>query len=365
MTNGKTTSRGLGRGLSALMSDVAPQPPAAEPGKSSGTSLPIDQIYRNPEQPRRTFDEQALEDLTASIAEKGIIQPLIVRRKETDQGLYEIVAGERRWRAAQRAQLHEVPAIIREFNDVEVLEVAIIENIQRSDLNPVDEAAGYQKLMEKFGRTQEEMGKALGKSRSHIANSVRLLTLPSSVQSLLTDGRLSAGHARALVGHSDAEALAAEIVKKGLSVRDAEKLSKRGKPAKPGQESLHNQIYWKSGDWAGIGPGAHGRLTHNGRRYETVSAKAPSAWVERVQSEGSGDVLKRGLSETEVLEERLMMGLRQVAGIEMPIGWIESKSNVINELQCEEFLEIEGHRLKLTERGRPLLNAILSRLLVD
>ena len=232
MAASKPPSRGLGRGLSALMSDVNTPPPSVGSNGANQSTLPIDQIYRNPDQPRRTFDEKAMDDLTASISEKGIIQPLIVRRKESDSGMYEIVAGERRWRAAQRAQLHDVPAIIRDFSDVEVLEVAIIENIQRSDLNPIDEAAGYQRLMEKFGRTQDEMGKALGKSRSHIANSVRLLTLPASVQSLLTDGRLSAGHARALVGHEDADALAAEIVKKGMSVRDAEKLAKKGKPTK-------------------------------------------------------------------------------------------------------------------------------------
>ena len=230
MSKPKTPNRGLGRGLSSLMSDVNTQDASLKEGaQTSDRTLPIDQIYPNPDQPRRTFDEDALADLTASIAEKGIIQPLIVRRKVTTSGQYEIVAGERRWRAAQRTQLHEVPVIIREFNDVEVLEVAIIENIQRSDLNAIDEAAGYKQLMEKFGRTQEEMGKALGKSRSHIANAVRLLTLPNAVQSLLADGRLSAGHARTLVGHPDADALAAEIVKKGLSVRDAEKLTKKQK----------------------------------------------------------------------------------------------------------------------------------------
>lgn len=230
MTPPKTPNRGLGRGLSALMSDV--NTPTNEPNpvtSPNDRTLPVDQIYPNPDQPRRTFDDQAMEDLTASIAEKGVIQPLIVRRKDADSGSYEIVAGERRWRAAQRAQLHEVPVIIREFTDLEVLEVAIIENIQRSDLNAIDEAAGYKQLMEKFGRTQEEMGKALGKSRSHIANSVRLLNLPNSVQVLLQDGRLSAGHARTLVGHPDADRLAAEIVKKGLSVRDAEKLAKTEK----------------------------------------------------------------------------------------------------------------------------------------
>lgn len=230
MTPPKTPNRGLGRGLSALMSDVTtPEPSQAPQDSRSEQLIPVDQVYPNPDQPRRSFDDQAMADLTASIAEKGIIQPLIVRRKDSANGKYEIVAGERRWRAAQQAQLHEVPVIVREFDDVEVLEVAIIENIQRADLNAIDEAAGYKQLMEKFGRTQDEMGKALGKSRSHIANSVRLLTLPASVQSLLVDGRLSAGHARTLIGHPDADSLAAEIVKKGLSVRDAEKLTKKSK----------------------------------------------------------------------------------------------------------------------------------------
>ncbi|AKS47717.1 chromosome partitioning protein, ParB family [Octadecabacter temperatus] len=230
MSTPKTPNRGLGRGLSALMSDVnGPTAGVKEVPSHTERTLPVDQIYPNPDQPRRTFDDQAMSDLTASIAEKGIIQPLIVRRKASKNGEYEIVAGERRWRAAQRAKLHEVPVIIRDFTDVEVLEVAIIENIQRSDLNAIDEAAGYKQLMEKFGRTQEEMGKALSKSRSHIANSVRLLTLPDTVQTLLQDGMLSAGHARTLVGHPDADSLAVQIVKNRLSVRDAEKLSKASK----------------------------------------------------------------------------------------------------------------------------------------
>lgn len=234
MSSSKTPSRGLGRGLSALMSDVnAPIRDSAVTAVGAGRTAPTDQIYPNPDQPRRTFDEKALEDLAASIAEKGVIQPLIVRARESSKGKFEIVAGERRWRAAQRARLHEVPIIIREFDDVEVLEVAIIENIQRADLNPVDEAAGYKQLMDKFGRTQEEMGKALGKSRSHIANSVRLLTLPSAVQDLLAAGQISAGHARALVGHPEAHGLAAMIAKKGLSVRDAERLAKQDKQDSP------------------------------------------------------------------------------------------------------------------------------------
>ncbi|MDB4213979.1 ParB/RepB/Spo0J family partition protein [Octadecabacter sp.] len=229
MSKPKTPNRRLGRGLSSLMSDVAAPNDPKPTGNATDRAIPVDQIYPNPDQPRRTFDDQAMDDLTASIAEKGIIQPLIVRERPSSNGKYEIVAGERRWRAAQRAQLHEVPVIVRAFSDLEVLEVAIIENIQRSDLNAVDEAAGYKQLMEKFGRTQEEMGTALGKSRSHIANSVRLLTLPESVLAYLADGRLSAGHARTLVGHLDAEKLAAEFVKKGLSVRNAEKLVKSTK----------------------------------------------------------------------------------------------------------------------------------------
>ena len=230
MSGSKKPTRGLGRGLSALMSDVAPaENIRTADNEATERSIPIEKIYPNSDQPRRTFDDQAMADLTASIAEKGVIQPLIVRRKPGPKGEFEIVAGERRWRASQQAKLHEVPAIIRDFSDLEVLEVAIIENIQRSDLNAIDEAAGYKQLMEKFGRTQDEMGKALGKSRSHIANAVRLLTLPPVVQSLLEQGKLSAGHARTLVSHPNAESLAIEIVKKGLSVREAEKLAKTNK----------------------------------------------------------------------------------------------------------------------------------------
>lgn len=238
MTPPKKPNRGLGRGLSSLMSDV--ETPKSTGGSTQERTLSIDQIYPNPDQPRRTFDESALDDLAASIAEKGIIQPLIVRAKPSTNGTHEIVAGERRWRAAQKAQLHSVPVIVREFDDVEVLEVAIIENIQRADLNAIDEASGYKQLMEKFGRTQDEMGKALGKSRSHIANSVRLLTLPPYVQGLVTDGRLSAGHARTLVGHPDADQLANEIVKRDLSVREAEKLIKAVK-TKPSTKAPKNQ----------------------------------------------------------------------------------------------------------------------------
>lgn len=226
MVDKRNKNRGLGRGLSALMADVATDQPTDAPRKAE-THIPVERVHPNPDQPRRAFNDDALAELAASIKEKGIIQPLIVRPLANRPENYEIVAGERRWRASQIAQLHEVPVIIRTFDDTEVLEIAIIENIQRADLNPVDEAAGYRQLMDKFGHTQDQMSKALGKSRSHIANLLRLLNLPDDVQRMLTDGQLSAGHARALVGHPFASALARQIVQNGLSVRDAEKLAKK------------------------------------------------------------------------------------------------------------------------------------------
>lgn len=228
MTEKKQKQRGLGRGLSALMADVndSHSHERAEP-RAPDSLIPIEKIAPNPDQPRRSFPQDALEDLAASIREKGIIQPLIVRPSPKMEGAFEIVAGERRWRAAQLAKLHEIPVLVREFDDSEVLEVAIIENIQRADLNPVEEAAGFQQLMGKFGHTQERLAQVLGKSRSHIANSVRLLSLPEEVQDYLKDGKLSAGHGRALITADDPVALAREVIRKGLSVREAEKLARR------------------------------------------------------------------------------------------------------------------------------------------
>lgn len=228
MTKKPMKQRGLGRGLSALMADVTEDstPRSADAPTRPDLLVPIEMVSANPDQPRRSFDKEQLADLSASIAEKGIIQPLIVRPMPGRAGAYEIVAGERRWRAAQMAKLHEVPVLIRDFTDIEVLEVAIIENIQRADLNPVEEAAGYNQLMEKFGHTQDKLSQVLGKSRSYIANSVRLLQLPVEVQTYLRDGKLSAGHARALITADDPAALAREVIKKNLSVREAEKLVK-------------------------------------------------------------------------------------------------------------------------------------------
>ncbi|MEC7761110.1 MAG: ParB/RepB/Spo0J family partition protein [Pseudomonadota bacterium] len=226
----KKPNRGLGRGLSALMADVQPEAESADVGASAPRKpdmlIPIENVEANPDQPRRTFSPQGLDDLANSIREKGIIQPLIVRPHPSRTGAYEIVAGERRWRAAQVAQLHEIPAIVRSYDDTEALEVAIIENIQRADLNAIEEAAGYRDLMDKFGHTQEKLAEALGKSRSHIANMMRLLNLPPEVLEFVKDGSLSAGAARAILTADNPIELAKRAVKEGLSVREIERLAK-------------------------------------------------------------------------------------------------------------------------------------------
>ncbi|MEM1265566.1 MAG: ParB/RepB/Spo0J family partition protein [Pseudomonadota bacterium] len=230
----KSDRKGLGRGLSALLADAEPE------SARSDDTVPIDLIEANPDQPRRNFDPLALDDLTKSVAEKGVLQPLVVRAAPGKQGRYQIVAGERRWRAAQKAGLHDIPVVIRTLSDAEVLELAIIENVQRADLNPLEEAEGYRQLIERFGHTQDQIATALGKSRSHIANLLRLLALPSDIQALLSSGAISAGHARALLPIDDPMALARRIVDEGLSVRQTEALAKVKKdptaPARPKAE---------------------------------------------------------------------------------------------------------------------------------
>ena len=220
----------LGRGLSALLADdpaeegVEPVA-AAAPAQDGLITVPLAQLEANPDQPRKTFDEEELESLAGSIREKGLLQPILVRRNPRKPDGYEIIAGERRWRAAQRASLHDVPVVLREFSDAEALEVAIIENVQRADLNPVEEAEGYTHLIDHHDYTQEQLAKVIGKSRSHIANMTRLLKLPFATLSYLRNGDLSMGHARALIGKDDADAMADEIVRRGLTVREAEKLA--------------------------------------------------------------------------------------------------------------------------------------------
>lgn len=221
---------GLGRGLNALLGDIdREQPTTADAARGAGVrTLPVGSLSPHPDQPRRRFDEAALDELATSIAARGLIQPIVVRPHGKD---FQIVAGERRWRAAQRARLHEVPVIVRDFDDAQTLEIALIENIQRQDLNAIEEAEGYQRLIGEYGHTQDALAKLVHKSRSHIANLLRLLELPASIQAKLTDGQLSMGHARALIGARDAEALADQVVSRGLSVRETERLARAAKPA--------------------------------------------------------------------------------------------------------------------------------------
>ena len=249
--------RGLGRGLSALIGDVdiglsadakAPtkdkskktSTPSSEESSSQGLrNLGVEKLVPGKFQPRREFDKEALKELANSIREKGILQPILAR-PNPDGGAkspYEIVAGERRWRAAQIAQLHDVPVIVRDMTDNEALQIGIIENVQRSDLNPIEEAEGFQRLIDEFSYTQEVLAKTLGKSRSHIANTLRLVGATNKVREYLVAGQLSAGHARALLGHPSADRLASDIVKQGLSVRDVERLVADKKPSKGGFNS--------------------------------------------------------------------------------------------------------------------------------
>lgn len=217
----------LGRGLASLIGEPSSTQPRLPP-EGEQRLVPIEQVKAGRLNPRRSFKDEDLAELTDSIRQKGLVQPILVRPEPGAATGYEIVAGERRWRAAQRAGIHAVPVIVRELNDQEVLELAIIENVQRADLNPIEEAGGYQELIERFGYTQERLAEVIGKSRSHLANTLRLLKLPEAVRALLEEGRLSAGHARALVGREDAEALAQKIVSDDLNVREVEALVQAG-----------------------------------------------------------------------------------------------------------------------------------------
>ncbi|MEM7619098.1 MAG: ParB/RepB/Spo0J family partition protein [Pseudomonadota bacterium] len=227
----------LGRGLAALIGDSAN---AGQPIPMEGEQrmVSIEHVKSSPLNPRRDFPQAELEELATSIAEKGLVQPLIVRPLKGLHTTYEIVAGERRWRASQLAGLHTLPVIIRDLNDKELLEVAIIENVQRSDLNPIEEAGGYKELIDEYSYTQEDLSRIIGKSRSHLANTMRLLKLPQTVQDMVRESKLSAGHARALIGQENAEELAEKIMAKGLNVREVEALiqGKQDRLVKPKKE---------------------------------------------------------------------------------------------------------------------------------
>lgn len=243
--------RGLGRGLSALLGEQAPEvslaPGAAAP---DGVAMaPIESLKPNPDQPRKLFSRTQLDELAASIRDKGLLQPILVRSQPGEDGVWQIIAGERRWRAAQAARLTEVPVIERAMDDVEVLEVAIIENVQRADLNPMEEASAYALLMERFGRTQDAVAGVVGKSRSHVANTLRLMQLPPAVQDHVMAGRLSAGHARALITAANPVSLAEEVLAKGLNVRQTESLARQSNAVPPPERPVAH----RSG---GTGPSA-------------------------------------------------------------------------------------------------------------
>ena len=227
--NSSITKKGLGRGLSSLMGDAKDISIKTE-SPNQETKISISNLKPSPSQPRRLFDKNSINELAESIKSKGLVQPILVRPSPTETGIYEIIAGERRWRAAQIAQLHEVPAVVRKLDDVEALEIAIIENVQRSDLSPIEEAAGYKRLIENHGHTQEALAEIVGKSRSHIANIIRLLGLPQSIQDMISEGKISSGHARAIMNSAFPEQLAEKIVSENLSVRAAEDLAKQRKP---------------------------------------------------------------------------------------------------------------------------------------
>ncbi len=220
--------KGLGRGLSSLIGDTDTHQNTATTS-SSETTISIAKLRPSPLQPRRVFDKNGINELAESIKSKGLVQPILVRPSNANDGEYEIIAGERRWRAAQVAQLHKIPAVIRSLNDTESLEIAIIENVQRSDLSPIEEAAGYKKLMESYNHTQEQLSEVVGKSRSHIANIVRLLSLPQSIQDMIAQGSISSGHARAIMNSAFPEQLAEKIMNENLSVRATEALVKEKK----------------------------------------------------------------------------------------------------------------------------------------
>ena len=283
--SGQTRQRGLGKGLAALLGEtMEPAATGARPGAL--LSIPIEHLTPHPDQPRQHFDEAEIESLAASIREKGVVQPLVVRPGPGGDGApYEIVAGERRWRAAQRAGLHELPAVVRALNDSESIEIALVENLQRRDLNPLEEASAYRRLIRDFDHRQEDVARALGKSRSHVANTVRLLDLPEAVKALVEDGTLSAGHGRALLATGDPAALAETVVRLRLTVRQTEALVRRAgeartrearpRTADPNVKALQDDLSRALGLKVTIAPakrGEGGRMTIAYKQPEQLDA---------------------------------------------------------------------------------------------
>jgi ParB family chromosome partitioning protein len=291
--------RGLGRGLSALLGEQVAEavPVDGAPAPAGVRMAPIESLKPNPEQPRKIFGRAELDELAASIRDKGVLQPILVRSQPGLDGAWQIIAGERRWRAAQQARLTEVPIVVREMDDVEVFEVAIIENVQRADLNPLEEADAYRMLMERFGRTQDAVAGVVGKSRSHVANTLRLLQLPEEVLHHVRQGQLSAGHARALITAPDPAALAEQVVREGLNVRQAEALARRAAEGpKPGAKA-------RAGGPSGEGSADVAAL-------EQDLADALGLQVRLVDRDGKGELSIRygSLEQLDDLCRRLMRG---------------------------------------------------------
>ena len=294
----KADRKALGRGLSALLGDAAAsgtvvsQSRAPVRRSTDSNEIPIDLIDRNPDQPRQTFDPDELAELSASIKEHGVLQPVLLRPTGTSPQRYQIVAGERRWRAAQLAGVHAIPAVVREIDDRQILELAIIENVQRVDLDPVEEAQGYAQLIETFEYTQEKLSQIIGKSRSHLANTMRLLSLPASVLALVKGGELTAGHARALIKAPNAEALAKEAVEKGLSVRQMEDLARKNTGS--GQRTSHPSHSTKDADTKLL----EGDLS---------AAIGMRVSIERISADGSGElrIRYRSLDQLDQLCQKL------------------------------------------------------------
>ena len=289
--------RGLGRGLSALLDEAEP-PSDVTPSIAEGVQqTAIELLRRNPDQPRRHFGEVELAELTDSIRERGVLQPILVRPAPGASGEYQIVAGERRWRAAQRAGLHAVPIMVRALEDAEVAEIGIIENVQRTDLNPLEEAQGYRLLLDRFGRTQDMVAKTVGKSRSHVANALRLLNLPATVREHLEAGRLSAGHARAIAASPDPERLARTIVEGELSVRQAEALARKTQPPSPSSPRVRSRSLAKAKD-------------ADTQALEQDLSDALGLTVEIVDQGGAGEVRVRyaSLEQLDGLCQRLSAG---------------------------------------------------------
>lgn len=279
--------RGLGRGLSALLGEAVVETPVtgevqAAPASPGGArEVPIEFLSRNPDQPRKVFSEQDIEDLSNSIREKGVLQPILVRPDPSGaRDAYQIVAGERRWRASQRAGLKTVPILIRELDDLEVLEIGIVENVQRADLNPIEEAQAYKALMDRFGRTQDAVAQVVGKSRSHVANTLRLLVMPDSLIGHVLEGRLTAGHARALANAPNPDLLAEKVVAEGLSVRQAEALAR---------EAAERPNRGKDGGSRGSKNGS-GAKSADIRSLETDISEAIGLEVELEDKNGKGEL---------------------------------------------------------------------------